>query len=161
MAKKKDQGEIRYVARNKKAGFRFTILERFEAGIVLVGTEVKSIRAGGLALADAFARFRGDELWLLSCRIAPYEMGGHQNHDPTRPRKLLMRRRELGKIRKQLDQRGLTLIPLSVYFKNGRAKVELGIAQGKQLRDRREDMKKKDAEREMRRATHRSSLKRS
>ncbi len=153
MAKAKDgEDDRKVVARNKKARHRFEILARIEAGIVLRGTEVKSLRAGRVALADSFARFRGGELWLQNCHIAAYEDGSWQNHEPTRPRKLLLHRRELRRLRTKMEERGLTVVPLRIYFTHGLAKVELALCRGKRTHDRREDLKKREAEREMRRA---------
>lgn len=148
---RKEDGK-KLVARNKRARYRFEVLESFEAGIVLRGTEVKSLRAARVALADSYAKFREDELFLLNCHISPYEMAGRENHEPMRPRKLLMKKRELRRLRAKVEERGHTLVPLSIYFVRGLAKVEVGLARGKQAHDKREDVKKRDAEREMRRA---------
>ena len=139
------------VARNKRARYRFEIFEVAEAGIVLRGTEVKSLRAGRVALADSFARFRRGELFLVNCHISPYEPASRDNHDPTRPRKLLLKKQQIRRIRAKVEERGHTVVPLSIYFTRGLAKVEIGIARGKRVHDRREDIRKKDAEREMRR----------
>jgi SsrA-binding protein len=147
--------ERKVVARNKKAGWKFEILEKFEAGLVLLGTEVKSLRDGRVALADSYARFRGDELYLMNCHISPYERAGHVNHEPMRPRKLLLRRRELRRLKTKIEERGLTVVPLSIYFRRGIAKTELGLARGKARHDKRQDVKRRDAEREIRRAERR------
>ncbi len=151
MKKKADQDDRKYVARNKKARFRYHVIDRMEAGIALLGTEVKSLRAGRVALADSFARFRSGELFLLNCHISPYEQAHRFNHEPMRPRKLLLRKREIKRLKTKVEERGHTLVPLSIYFVRGLAKVELGLCQGKQTHDRREDMKKRDADRELRR----------
>ena len=151
MKKKADEDDRKYVARNKKARFRFTVVDRMEAGIALLGTEVKSLRAGRVALADSFARFRAGELYLLNCHISPYDQAHRFNHEPMRPRKLLLHKREIGRLKTKVEERGHTLVPLSIYFVRGLVKVELGLCQGKRTHDRREDMKKRDADRELRR----------
>jgi SsrA-binding protein len=138
------------VATNKKARHRFHILETVEAGLVLQGTEVKSLREGNCSLDEAFARPRGEELWILNMHIAPYAQGNRENHEPRRPRKLLLHRREIRQLKDRIEQKGHTLVPLSLYFKRGRAKLELGLARGKRVADQREDMRRRDAEREMR-----------
>ncbi|MHC4470658.1 MAG: SsrA-binding protein SmpB [Planctomycetota bacterium] len=149
MAKASKDGR-HLVARNKKARYRFEIHEAVEAGIVLRGTEVKSLRAGRVALADSFARFRGGELFLVNCHISAYEPASRTNHEPTRPRKLLLKKQQLKRLRTKVEERGYTLVPLSLYFTRGLAKVEIGLVSGKRQRDRRQDLKKRDAEREMR-----------
>jgi len=149
---KKQTDDRKLVARNKRARFKFEVLEVIQAGLVLRGSEVKSLRQGRAALADAFARFRGDELFMLNCHISPYEQANRNNHEPMRPRKLLLKRRELEKIRAKIEVKGLTIVPLSIYFVRGLAKTELGICRGKRIHDHRETLKKRDAEREMRRS---------
>lgn len=153
MKKRPDKADRKAIARNKKARYRFTILDTYEAGIVLRGTEVKSLRDGRVALADSFGRFRGNELFLVNCHISTYEKAFYGNHEPTRARKLLMSRKELRKLKAKVDERGLTIVALSIYFTRGLAKVEIGVAKGKRTHDRRQDMRKRDAEREMRRVT--------
>ena len=148
---KADPGE-RVLATNRKAFFHYQVLERAEAGVVLVGTEVKSIRAGGLEFKDAYVDPRGGELLLVGCRIAPYSHGNLMNHTPDRDRKLLLHKREILKLASRVAERGLTLLPLRAYMKNGRVKLEIGLAKGKQARDKREAIKKKDQEREARQA---------
>jgi SsrA-binding protein len=156
MARAAKEGEDRkVVARNKKAFHKFFVEDRHEAGIVLVGTEVKSLRAGQVAMADSFARFRGGELFLLNLHIAPYDRAGPANHEPMRPRKLLMRKAELRRMRSRIEEKGFTLVPLSLAFVRGILKVELGLCRGKRGADRREDLRKRDAEREMRRVVKR------
>ena len=145
----------RPVARNRRARFRYNVLERFEAGIELKGNEVKSIRDSGCGLEDAYARFQGPELYLVGAKISPYDKGRPEEQSTERPRRLLMHRRELERIAGKLLGSGLTLVPLSVYFQRGWAKVRLGLAQGKGGRDRREDIKRRDHEREMARARKR------
>jgi SsrA-binding protein len=152
MAKKPDDDGRKLIARNKRARYRYEVLEKVQAGLVLRGSEVKSLRQGRVALADAFARFRDGELFLVNCHIATYDEASYNNHEPTRSRKLLLTKRELKKIRERIDQRGLTIVPLSLYFTRGLAKVELGVCRGKATHDRRESLKKREAEREMRRS---------
>ena len=148
----KPDDERKLIARNKKARYRYHVLETWQAGIVLQGTEVKSLRAGQVALADSFARFKGGELWLMNCHIAPYDKGSHANHEPMRPRKLLLHRRELRKMKSAVDEKGLTLVPLSLYFLEGRAKVKIGLARARPVGDRRRDLEKREDEREIRRS---------
>ena len=145
----------RIVARNRKARHDYQILETWEAGLVLVGTEVKSVRAGKVSLKGAFALVRHGELWLEGANIAAYDSGGYTNHDPKRARKLLLHRREMRRLIGYVEQRGLTLVPLDVYITRKRAKVTLALARGKKAHDRREDIKRRDAEREMARALRR------
>ena len=140
------------LARNKKAQFRFELLDRYEAGLALQGTEVKSLRNGKVSLEESFAQPRGDEIFIYKLHIAPYEQGNIHNHDPLRPRKLLLHRREISKILGRVNERGFTLVPTSLYFRNGYAKVEIALARGKRTVDKRHDLKKKDAKREIARA---------
>lgn len=140
------------VARNRKARHEFEILETFEAGMALRGPEVKSIRDGQVSFQDAFARVSGGELWLHSLHISPYEQANRANEDPTRTRKLLLNKHEIRGLVGKVDEKGLTLIPLEIYFKRGYAKVSLGLARGKKLHDKRETLKKKAQERDARRA---------
>ena len=144
--------DIQTVVRNRRARHEYEVLEKHEAGLVLTGTEVKSLRAGKANLQDAFARFERGELWLHNLHISPYEQGNRFNHDPLRPRKLLLQRRELRKLNSQVEQQGLTLVPLDIYFKHGIAKVTIAMVRGKKLHDKRDDLRKRDAEREMERA---------
>lgn len=144
--------------RNKKASHKFHILEKLECGLVLKGTEVKSLRTAGGSLDEAYARIvkEKEEIWLLGFNIAPYKHGNVMNHDPTRPRKLLLHKREIRKLLPKVVQRGQTLVPLSVYFnKRGLCKVTLALARGKTHGDRRQDLKKKEQKREMDRAMRR------
>jgi SsrA-binding protein len=144
--------DIKIVAKNKKARHDYHILETHEAGIALTGTEVKSVRNGKITLTDSHARVRHGELWLLGTHISPYEQGNIFNQDPLRERKLLMHKREIEKLRRSIEEKGLTLIPLAVYFREGRVKIELGLAKGKKLYDKREDQISRDAKREKDRA---------
>ncbi|NCC58088.1 SsrA-binding protein SmpB [Aminithiophilus ramosus] len=144
------------VATNRKARFEFFILETFEAGIVLTGTEIKSVRERRVNLKDSFARFEGAELWLQNLHISPYDKGSYYNHDEKRPRKLLMHRGEIVRLIGKIKEKGLTLIPLSMYLKEGRwAKVEMALAKGKQQHDKRDAIADRDAKREIERAARR------
>lgn len=140
------------VARNSKARHDYHILETWEAGLVLAGTEIKSVRAGKVSLAEAFGLVRGGEVWLEGMTIAPYESGGYVNHEPRRTRKLLLRAQEIRRLIGAVEQRGLTLVPLDMHLTRGRAKVTLALARGKKQHDKREDLKRRIAEREAARA---------
>jgi SsrA-binding protein len=140
------------VARNPKATHDYHILETWESGIVLTGTEVKSLRGGKASIKEAYARVRHGEVFLEGMNITPYEQGNRYNHDPVRSRKLLMHRREIEKLIGAVEQRGLTLVPLELYFKNGKVKVVLALGRGKKQHDKREDLKRRVAERETARA---------
>ena len=142
-------GGDRVVASNRQATHHYEILETYEAGLVLRGTEVKSLRDGKANLKESFARIEGDEAWLLGCHINPYAQGNRANPDPLRKRKLLLHRAELNRLLGKTQERGLTLVPLRLYFKRGRAKVELGLARGKKLHDKRQAIKEREARREM------------
>ena len=140
------------VVENRKARHEFEILDEWEAGVVLVGTEVKALRDGKLSLDEAYGRVDGNEVYLVGARIDPYTHAGTRNHVPTRKRKLLLRRGEIRKLKAKVTQKGLTLIPLVVYFdERGLAKVVLGLGRGKKFHDKRQDVKRRDAEREMKR----------
>jgi len=149
---KKDAADIKVVCRNKRAFHEYEISDTLECGLVLTGTEVKSLRDGHASLEDAYAKLDGGEVWLLGSDIPEYAMGNRMNHKPKRARKLLMHRREIGRFAGKASQKGFTLVPLKLYFKNGRAKVELAICRGKQLHDKRQAAKKADAQKEIRRA---------
>jgi SsrA-binding protein len=140
------------ICRNRRALHEYEILDRIECGIVLVGTEVKSLRDGHANLEDAYGRVDEGEVWLIGLEIPEYLYGNRLNHKPKRTRKLLLHRREIAKFADQAAERGLTLVPLQMYFKEGRAKVELAVARGKQAHDKRESLKKADARREIDRA---------
>ena len=140
------------MATNRKARHDYIIEESIEAGIVLTGTEIKSVRGGQINLRDSFALIRNDEVWLVGAHISPYRHGNRANHDPTRERKLLLHRREINKLAGRIQEKGWTLIPLRVYLRDGLAKVELGLARGKKQYDKRETIAKRDYDREMRRA---------
>ena len=147
--------EKRVVATNRKARHQYHILETYEAGLALLGTEVKALREAKVNLADGYARFRDRELYLVSVHIGAYSHTGHEGHDTLRERKLLLNHRELGKLRKSAEIKGQTLIPLSLYFREGWAKVELGVCHGKQLHDKRRDIAERDMKRQMERAISR------
>ena len=140
------------IADNRRARHEYHLLERLEAGLVLTGTEVKSLREGRANLARAFGEIRDGEAWLVGAHIATYEQGNIANHDPDRPRKLLLHGRELASLIGKTRERGLTLVPTRLYFKNGRAKVELALARGKEQRDKRRDIAQRDADRQIERA---------
>src|SRR5213078_3827620 len=139
----------RTVASNRRARHEYEILETVEAGLVLRGTEVKALRTGLVNFKDAYATVRNDEVWLLGCHISPYSHGTDANHDPERDRKLLLHRRELARLSGKIAERGLTLVPLRLYFKDGRAKVELGLARGRKLHDKRAALREREEQREM------------
>jgi SsrA-binding protein len=141
------------IASNRQASFRFELLERFECGIVLTGTEVKSLRDGGVQLKDAYATVRDGEVWLIGMYIAPYGPAASDNHDPERPRKLLLHRREIDRLIGQTRERGLTLVPTRVYFSEAgsRAKVEIALARGKDVHDKRESIRRRETAREVER----------
>src|SRR5919109_291923 len=142
-------GRDRTIATNRKARHLYEVLETVEAGLVLRGTEVKSLRAGQVNFKDSYATIRNGEGWLLGCHISPYSHGTDANHDPERDRKLLLHRREIGRLTGKIAERGLTLVPLRLYFKDGRAKVELGLARGRKLHDKRSAIREREVRREM------------
>ncbi|WP_337172907.1 SsrA-binding protein SmpB [Gemmatimonas aurantiaca] len=152
MASKDTDEQNELIARNKRARHDYEILETWEAGIVLTGTEVKALRDGRANLTDAFGIVKEGEVYLLNLHIGAYGQGNVFNHDPTRTRKLLLHRREIRRLIGAVERQGLTLVPLDLYFKGGRVKTRLALARGKQQHDRREDIKKRDAEREIARA---------
>lgn len=140
--------EIKIVSTNKKARFEFFILETFEAGLVLKGTEIKSVRSGQISLQEAYVRTNGAEICLIGAHIAPYEHASAFQHDPKRDRKLLMHKKEIRKLYDEVRIKGMTLVPIRVYLKGGRAKLEIGLAKGKKQYDKRESIKERDVERE-------------
>ncbi len=143
--------EERATVSNRRARFEYEILDSYEAGIVLKGSEVKSLRVGKANLQDSYAVVKDNEVWLMNMHISPYEQANQFNHEPTRTRKLLLTKAEIAKLHSKSNEKGLTLVPLKLYFKKGIVKVELGIAKGKKLHDKRESIKERDVEREMRR----------
>ncbi|MCB9135970.1 MAG: SsrA-binding protein SmpB [Anaerolineales bacterium] len=142
---------VKVVASNRKAHHEYFLLERLEAGIVLTGSEIKSIRAGQMSIKEAYVRVDGREAWLIESHIAPYDPASRMNHDPKRPRKLLLHKKEIYHLWNEAKQKTLTIIPIQVYLKDGRAKVEIAIAKGKKNYDKRETIAKRDTEREIRR----------
>jgi len=143
---------IKVIATNRKARHDYEIEESYEAGLVLVGTEVKSLRRGSCSLKDGFALVKDGELFLYNVYIAPYKEGSHYNPDPERPRKLLLHKQEIARLSSKVKERGYTLVPLKIYFKRGHAKVELALAKGRAKYDKREKIKRREQEREMKRA---------
>ena len=140
--------EMKLVANNKKAYHDYFIDEKYEAGLVLHGTEVKSLRLGKCSVKEAFVRIENSEVWIYGMHISPYEKGNIFNRDPLRPKKLLMHKDEIRKLTGKISEKGFTIVPLQVYFKDGRAKIEIGLARGKKLYDKRQDIAKKDQRRE-------------
>ena len=149
---------IKTIATNRRARFDYEVVETIEVGIVLVGSEVKSLRNGRADLKDSYAAVKSGEMWLYGLRISPYEFALDGGHQPERERKLLLHRLEIDKIGAKLAERGLTLVPLKLYFKDGKAKLELGLAKGKSNYDKRETLKRRQADREMQRAIRHKSL---
>lgn len=145
------QTDERTSVSNRRARFEYEILDSYEAGIVLLGSEVKSLRAGKANLQDSYAIVKNGEVWLLNMHISPYEQANQFNHDPVRTRKLLLHKSEIVKLKARTNEQGLTLVPLKLYFKQGTAKIELGVAKGKKLHDKRESIKEREVQREMRR----------
>ena len=143
---------IKIIANNKKAYHEYFVDEVFEAGLALQGTEVKSIRMGQVSIKEAYCRIRNGEVFVDNMNISPYEQGNRENHEPLRSRKLLLNRYEIDKLIKKVDEKGLTLVPTKIYFKDSRAKLEVGVCRGKKLYDKRETLKRKQADREASRA---------
>jgi len=144
--------EVRPIAKNRRARHRYEVMDTFEAGLVLKGTEVKSLRGGKASMAEAYVRLKDGEAWLEQCHIPPYDHAGQDNHDPVAPRKLLLGKRELRKLSAAVSQKGLTIVPLQLYSRGAWVKVEIAIARGKKLHDKRETLKKHQAKREIDRA---------
>ena len=149
---------VKVIATNRKARHDYLIEDTFEAGLVLTGSEIKSIRAGQVNLRDSYAAIRDGELWLINVHIAPYHQASYENHEPRRDRKLLMHRREINRLTGKLQEKGLTLIPLQLYLKNSRAKVELGLGRGKKSYDKRQSMREKDDRRQIERALRHKTI---
>jgi SsrA-binding protein len=142
---------VKVVATNRKAGFEYFLFERFEAGLELRGSEIKSIRSGQISLAESYIRVDEKQAWLIEAHIAPYIQANRYNHDPKRPRRLLLHAKEIHELWDTVRQKGVTVVPIRVYLKNGRAKLEIAIAKGKKLHDKRQAIAQRDAEREMER----------
>jgi len=147
-AHKKPSEGVKIVAQNRSASYNYTLLDHMEAGLVLVGTEVKTLREGKATLREAYAEIRAGEAWLVNCHIPEYQPGGPRNHDPLRKRKLLLNRREIDRLLVQIQQKGMTIVPMKLYFRDSRAKCELAVAKGKKFHDRREAERNKEAKRE-------------
>ncbi len=145
------ESSIKLISHNRKARYDYEVINKYEAGLVLVGTEVKSIRNGMVNLVDSYAKFIQDELWLVNMHISEYRFGNVYNHEPRRSRKLLLHKKELNKLDSAIKEKGLTLIPMKLYLRNGKVKVEIGLCKGKKLYDKRESTKEKEMDREMRR----------
>ncbi len=143
--------DVKVVAKNKKAFFEYHILEKFEAGLELKGSEIKSIRAGQMSLVEAYVRVDGEQAWLVNSHIAPYDFANRYNHDPKRERRLLLHKKEIVKLWDEVRQKGVTVIPIQVVLKNGLAKVEIGLAKGKKLYDKRKQIAERDFERDQER----------
>ena len=146
MARKDQPSGIKIISKNRRAFYEYQIMDTWEAGLVLLGTEVKALRAGRVNLGDSFGEIRQGEAWLCKMHIGPYEMANRENHEPFRRRKLLLTRREIRKLVPRIEEQGLTLIPLKIYFKRGKVKVELGLGRGKKLHDKRNDKASKDVQ---------------
>lgn len=142
---------IKVIATNRKVQHEYFLLDKYEAGLVLQGSEIKSIRAGQISLAQSYVRITENEAWLINAHIAPYDEASRFNHDPLRPRKLLLHRSEIQKLWEKVSQRGVTVVPIRVYLKDGRAKIEIAVAKGKKLYDKRATIAKRDQERELER----------
>ncbi len=140
---------IKPIASNRRARYEYHIEDRFEAGLVLRGTEVKSLRDGKVSMQDAYCTPQHGQMTLMNCHIAPYKLGTHFNHEPLRPRVLLLNRKEIKRLTKAITQKGYTIVPLKMYFKNGRAKVEIGLAKGKKLYDKRQSIAERDSKRRL------------
>jgi len=147
-----ETGRVKVVATNRRARHNYSVVETFEAGVVLLGSEVKSLREGRMDLKDSYGLARGGEMFLVGAHIAPYEFAREGGHEPERDRKLLLHRREIDRIAGQVAEKGLTLVPLQVYFKEGKVKVEMGLAKGKTSYDKRQTLRDRDHDREMERA---------
>jgi SsrA-binding protein len=154
-AKKGEREGVKIVAQNRAASYNYEILDKLEAGLMLVGTEVKSLREGKGSLREAYADVRTGEAWLVNCHIPEYQPGGPRNHDPLRKRKLLLNRREIDRLVVETQQKGMTIVPLKIYFRDGIAKCELAVARGKKFHDRREAERQKEAKREAEEAMYR------
>ena len=147
MARKSEPAGIKIIAKNRRARHEYEIFDTWEAGLVLLGTEVKALRNGRVNLGDSYGEIREGEAWIVKMHIGPYEMGNRENHEPFRRRKLLLTRRELKKIRPKLEEQGLTLVPLQIYFKKGLVKIQLGLGRGKKIHDKRDAKAKQDVQR--------------
>jgi SsrA-binding protein len=143
----REESSQRVVATNRQARFRYELLDRYEAGLVLLGSEVKALRAGTVTITDAYVKFRGEEAWLANCHVGPYAHATVQPHDPLRERKLLLKKAELEKLRRAVAQKGLTIVPTKIYFVGARIKAEIAVGRGKKTIDKRETIKERDQQR--------------
>lgn len=143
---------IKIVARNRKALHDFTILDKVEAGLVLMGSEIKQIRAGKANISEGFVQYQNGEMWLLNVHIPTYDQASHYGHEPLRPRKLLLHKKEIRQLQSRVMEKGITIVPLQIYLKKGRAKIELGLAKGKKNYDKRDSLRDKDTKRQIERA---------
>lgn len=146
---------IKVIANNRKAGHNYFLLDKYEAGIVLQGSEIKSIRSGQISIKEAYVRTDGTEAWLVNAHIAPYDPASHLNHNPKRERKLLLHKKEIIRLWNEVSKKGVTIIPLRIYLKNGKAKVEIAIAKGKRKGDKRQKISRRETEREIKKALRR------
>lgn len=149
---RQSEGGVRHIATNRKAQHDYFIEDRYEAGVALTGTEIKSVRAARVNLRDGFVQIRGGEAWLVNVHISPYDFGNRENHEPRRERKLLLHRQEIRKLQAKVSERGWTIVPLSMYLKDGRAKIEIALVRGKRLYDKRDAVAERDADRDLARA---------
>jgi SsrA-binding protein len=147
MAAKKEKSDLKIIAKNRKARHEYEIFDTWEAGLVLLGTEVKALRNGRCSLGDAYGEIHKGEAWICKMHIGPYEMANRENHEPFRRRKMLLSRREIRKILPKIEERGLTLVPMKIYFKRGLVKIEMGLGRGKKLHDKRDSKAKQDVQR--------------
>ena len=147
MARKSEPAGIKIIAKNRRARHEYEIFDTWEAGLVLLGTEVKALRNGRVNLGDSYGEIREGEAWIVKMHIGPYEMGNRENHEPFRRRKMLLTRREIRKIRPKVEEQGLTLVPLQIYFKKGLVKIQIGLGRGKKLHDKRDAKAKQDVQR--------------
>ena len=149
---RRSEGEIKQIAANRKALHDYSIEDTYEAGVALTGTEIKSVRAGRVNLRDGYVQIRNGEAWLLNVHISPYDFGNRENHEPRRERKLLLHRHEIRRLYSKVAERGWTIVPLRIYLKEGRAKVEIALARGKRLYDKRDAVAERDMDRDLQRA---------
>jgi SsrA-binding protein len=147
---------VKVIARNRKAKHDYHLLDRYEAGLVLKGSEIKSIRAGQVSIKQAYVRVDGEEAWLIDAHIAPYDQASYYNHEPTRPRKLLLHKKEIYRLWDEVRRKGATIVPTQIYLRDGRAKVEIALARGKKLHDKRQSIAQRDAQRQAERDLRRS-----
>jgi SsrA-binding protein len=149
---RRSDGETKQIASNRKALHDYTIEDTYEAGVSLTGTEIKSVRAGRVSLRDGYVQIRNGEAWLLNVHISPYDFGNRENHEPKRERRLLLHRQEIRRLLSKVAERGWTIVPLRIYLREGRAKIEIGLAHGKRLYDKRDAVAERDMDRDLRRA---------